>query len=696
VPTQSRFANKSLHVLVAILILLTSVPMSTSVAAADTATSAAAGDVENIDAPVQKPVQKKRLEPGVRLYAVCNPAVVEPGAQVICAVTVFNEEDEDVSDLKLSTRLPKGLSPVGSKSRRWNTVVEELAVGESVVLELSLEVSGDASGPLSFEVEARGKGGLRAETTAIVGVADTEAPQINALGGSFDGKDGRIRVHFPPGALKKEAKVKARVRKQGIDPSGRAKGKDDDVFSRTGRLLSFSLEAEDVTTGESIDQFEAPVTLEIDLRGLVPQEGLLPGQHLYLIHIVDPETGEAEDVPFEYDEETGVMTAKLEHFSDYDTGTMGEGWQPMLTLPVADKFSGSMSYDYPIKTPAGRNGLQPNLTISYNSRRLDGLLGGQGKLDSAPLPLGWSVGSMPEIVRSTDREGVAFVMKDHFTLSLNGTSHKLVQDQEEQTCGRYWVENAPSIYVERRNNSAACGNGSPDNTLSDYWIVRTPDGTEYRLGYKGNAEVYVYDTLKRTICYGYCWGNGGYKDGGKTKWGAYRWRVDQVTGSLGDLMAFTYREKEIHPDKWIRTYRSAPESIQYNYDGSTYHSQVQFVFDSEDPDTSDYMRVVRIEVIDGGETIRQYAISSNKKKWKKCDETYRQWEVTSIQEIGWGGTQVLTETFDHATLYNAPDSCYPYWRVDEVDTRYGGKVKIGYVSDDRYADDYPFTAIATG
>ena len=72
--TKSRFANKTLHVLVAVLVLLTSVPMSASAVAA----SAVAGDVARADAPVQKPVQNKRLEPGVRLYAVCDPAVVEP------------------------------------------------------------------------------------------------------------------------------------------------------------------------------------------------------------------------------------------------------------------------------------------------------------------------------------------------------------------------------------------------------------------------------------------------------------------------------------------------------------------------------------------------------------------------------------------------------------------------------------------
>lgn len=693
--TKPHFANKTLHLLVAVLILLTSVPMSTSVVAAP----AVADDAVAADAPVEKPVQKKRLEPGVRLYAVCAPPAVAPGAQAACTVTVLNEDDEDVSGLKLSARLPKGLSLVGGQGR-WNVTVEELPMGESVASELALEVGEDAAGSLSFEVVARGRfGGARAKTTAIVGVSTDGSTdgstdeRIAADGGLFVGNDGRVRVHFPPGALKKGAKVKARVHKQGIDPRGRVKDKDGKTSKGSGALLRFSLEAEDVATGETIHQFDAPVKLEIDLRGLMTKEGLLLGQSLYLLHIVDPETGEAEEVPFEYDEETEVMTAELAHFSDFVAGVMESGqWKPALTLPVTDKFSGSASYHYPIATPAGRNGLQPNLTISYNSRRLDGLLGGQSK-DGTPLPTGWSVGGLPEVVRSIDWDGGKYTAKDHFTLSLNGASHKLLPDHEEQTCGRYWVENAPAIYVERRNNSPDCQNGSTENGLSDYWIARTPDGTEYRFGYTHNSMVHFYDPsqdLTRSICHGYCYGSDGYKGESDTKYGAYRWRVDVVTGTLSvnDRMAFTYGKKKIEPKYRIETWLSRPETIEYNYDGVAYLSQVQFVYKYEVHEThkDGYLRMLGIRVLDNAELIREYGIGRAwRRVYKDEDEEYCDSWITNIQEIGRDGTALPAETFVYTnTLNNAPGGRYPYSRLSAVNTRYGGRVEIDYESDGRH------------
>lgn len=46
---------------------------------------------------------------------------------------------------------------------------------------------------------------------------------------------------------------------------------------------------------------------------------------------------------------------------------------PMITVPEANAY-GTASITYPIDIPAGRNGLQPDLTLSYSSDRGNGIL----------------------------------------------------------------------------------------------------------------------------------------------------------------------------------------------------------------------------------------------------------------------------------------------------------------------------------
>ena len=69
---------------------------------------------------------------------------------------------------------------------------------------------------------------------------------------------------------------------------------------------------------------------------------------------------------------------------------VGEGWKPILTPPVPDLFSGAATYSYPIQTPAGRNGLQPNVVLSYNGRRID-MLKEMENEEGGPVALGWSL-----------------------------------------------------------------------------------------------------------------------------------------------------------------------------------------------------------------------------------------------------------------------------------------------------------------
>ncbi len=69
------------------------------------------------------------------------------------------------------------------------------------------------------------------------------------------------------------------------------------------------------------------------------------------------------------------LQAEIDHFSTWGVGYQAKpGWLPTFNEPVVDTFSGAATFHLPIEVPPGRGGVQPTLSLSYNSRQLDGLL----------------------------------------------------------------------------------------------------------------------------------------------------------------------------------------------------------------------------------------------------------------------------------------------------------------------------------
>jgi hypothetical protein len=242
------------------------------------------------------------------------------------------------------------------------------------------------------------------------------------------------------------------------------------------------------------------------------------------------------------------------------------------------------------------------------------------------------------------------------------------------------------VYVERLNDG--CGNGSPDNWTTDYWIVRV-EGTTYRLGYKQDSEVYAKQGSNLLLCYdSYC-------SPDPNTYGATRWRVDKVTDPTGNQMAFTYREKEIEIEVTgpnVLVQRSMVTEIKYNdYDTNQWASKVVFLPVSNDVDDEGYMRIKRIDVYHLGERIRQVKLTTDLALWLTCGQTHSERALITIQEFSGDGTESMPAVnFGHKALPNFKDGCFPYRRVNKVNMQYGGRAILIYESDGRrYSGCWP-------
>jgi hypothetical protein len=443
-------------------------------------------------------------------YSV-TPARALPGDVVTCTLTAASAAESTLQEAALVTRLPAGVQVLEAEGADHNLEEGELRwslgrVGPGRVVTLTVRVrvppdagqsllqtravltasatpsSLTADGPVDVEVSAEAVATLRvgqvvtATLTPAGGRLASPDRQVRVVApdGVTTLADGWVELDAPPGAVSEPTPVTLTVfPEQALGPR------------EMGMALRFSLEP-DLT-------FATPVTLSVGLQGLVPFGHLRAGWWPYLVTLSDPGRFEWEDVPLRsVDWEAGVITTQLEHFSEYGSGVISEnGWQLLFNDAQVEHFRGALSYRIPLQVPAGRGGLQPDVVLDYNSDRIDGIL---AEIQSDWAGLGWSLDA-PQIVRSVEwctwpGEICTDTSHPKLTLVIDGAGYRLVPAEGDDPVnpnevtptwgmGRYYADREPSLYVEKQ--------GTGESGVETYWIVRTPDGVEYRFGFTEDA-----------------------------------------------------------------------------------------------------------------------------------------------------------------------------------------------------------------
>lgn len=300
---------------------------------------------------------------------------------------------------------------------------------------------------------------------------------------------------------------------------------------------------------ELIDRFDKAVELTIDVTDLVASRG--HAQTQIWIGYFDEKNQEWKAVDYTTavtEDGRTLATVLTDHFSTWGFGSnISAGWVPVFSEPNVSLFSGAATYSYPIEVPAGRGGLAPDLALSYGSRAVDGLAAwSQG----GEVGFGWDI-SAPMITRDWSAEGAeASCSWGIFRLQLGGMAYTLVKGSVPYANApyvRYYTLENSGLYIERHNREL--GGASAPNVMGEYWIVRTPDGKTYRMGWMPEAELIVRSgtncnrTDKEALTY--AGAIDGFPAGDERRSAvAIMWHTDRVWDSHGNYVKYQYTEEK--------------------------------------------------------------------------------------------------------------------------------------------------------
>jgi RHS repeat-associated protein len=495
--------------------------------------------------------------------------------------------------------------------------------------------------------------------TSTVIVSATEAV-VDARGGRVATGNRRVQLDVPPGLFQRSTRVKIAPRVTG---SGSLK-------------VQFDLTAREVTSGAELTEFAQPITLTVDMRNL---PDFTPEQNWFLAYQDPANPNVWHKVDSEWQDAAGIVQARITHFSTWGAGSEPGQWHYQWQPPSVSTFSGAATYHYPIPVPPGRNGLTPNVDITYSSRGVDGLV--LSNQDEGLFGLGWSMADI-EISRNGvyARADGAMIHPDSFSLALNGSRYALQPAAGSiitEALVTYYAEQAPQLLVQRIYTPTAVDT-NPDRI---YWLVKTGSGITYRLGYTPTAESGQSGWL---LVDGHGGALGNYS--------GLRWRADTVTDVSGNQLQYDYAALPDLHDTYnghaVTSGARVLAEIRYNYATlapdalmrvtSSYHSKI--VIDRSA--TPLRIKLYQADLVTPYKTIE---ITKDHSLYQECGQNSGNWFITQIREVGRDGVSALpATTFNYAPKPHGKSNCFQYDYLQQVNNGYGGSVKFTYQADGRW------------
>jgi len=679
----------------------------------------------------------------VTLEKQVEPWLALPGDVVTYTLLGESTGQLPAEDGVLVDRVPEQLEMLGAEGAQYDAGTRELRwelgqlePGQSVALTFRARVSDGSEMSViengatltaeprtifwSESVGAVTEPGITEAATATLLVGEAVTGTLTPAGGELTSLDGRVRILAPAVAVTETTRI--RLATYPLLPS-RPNGNH--------MLTLFDLQADDAAAARLQDAqghlvFLQPLSVTLNLTGSLSPE--MDWMKVDLWHLSDAATGDWTLVDSEIDWEAGVMQAQTANFSPLASlagNPFPEDGSHLLlpSLPEVSLYRGAAAMSIPIEVPPGRNGIQPNLALSYDSSRLDGVL---GVTQSPWVGRGWSL-DLPQVTRYIRNEGCNYGIegchahwgyRNRFNLLLNGAGYTLIPEDPNQAGGRYFTAEESFLLVLRLNERYGYSyNGvdypRPANTGGEYWIVVNRDGTQYRLGFNSDSE-------QIAPMGAYSPGNLEYVPNDEYYAGtlvAYRWRLERVEDTVGNFMTVNYHEsRRTGPNRTWYDRESHPVQIRYTGHGSAAgHYTVQFDLEGRAGHDDrpleehawtmwDTLRLHGIRVcVDncaGNNLIREYVLQYETPtlawpgyEWTHLDHPPELTLLASVQEYGRGGKAggkalpALRFTYDYYA--QADDNLDPadggyygaklrYPRLAQVENGYGGRVTFQY------------------
>ncbi|NUR43480.1 MAG: hypothetical protein HOV73_25700, partial [Streptomyces sp.] len=229
------------------------------------------------------------------------------------------------------------------------------------------------------------------------------------------------------------------------------------------------------------------------------------------------------------DGETGSATAT--------TLASSSKWQVGLN-------SGDFSWSLPLPQVPAIAGDAPDISLGYSSQAVDGMVAAENNQPSW-VGQGWDL-ALPYIERRYNGcaddggdTGDLCWAGDEYRISLQGTSSSLVKDTAAG--GDTWrAQEDPGWRIQRKTGA---DNGDNDG---EYWVVTTPQGTQYTFGRGKQATTgTATDSVYTVPVFGDDEGEpchaGGVEDSYCTQ--AWRWNLDGVVDAHGNSNTYFYAQE---------------------------------------------------------------------------------------------------------------------------------------------------------
>ncbi|MDO9154547.1 MAG: lamin tail domain-containing protein, partial [Paludibacter sp.] len=312
-------------------------------------------------------------------------------------------------------------------------------------------------------------------------------------------------------------------------------GEEIKLYDKTGRLIDKMSYRHRSTFGSRSDYWD--ICASNGVKPDAPETSLVSIQRNNIHYSTSGITSLVSDytvgipTPLRLDESIDIPYAEYIYDSDHIDTSL-----PIGSLPGQATVSptGAATYQIPIEVPPGTNGLQPNLSIIYNSQGGSGLLG-----------LGWDIAGLSAISRSPKNSyydgenGKTIAFDNTDCLTLDG-QRLILLSGENLTEGAVYgteFENYTRVTITK-------------STFNDiHFVVTTKDGTTMEYGSTLDARVTSTNNHRSGVLV------------------ALTWKLNRITDVFGNAMEFSYDYygQYIYQITYLGTSGNFKNYIKFNY-----------------------------------------------------------------------------------------------------------------------------------